>query len=265
MNTPDQVIRSIDIDELQYYITPQHTCSYLEHHLARMVFLDPSYPVDEITLSALSRAGFRRSGDFIYRPECLQCRQCLSCRVLVKQFNANSMQYKALRRNRDIELNIRSTHDYEDYHYQLYAQYIEQRHYDGDMYPPSKDQFEKFLIHSTVNSVFLEFWLDKKLICVTVCDHLDDGMSAIYTFYDVTYSKRSLGTYAILQLIDYTLSLNLDYVYLGYWVPHSRKMRYKIQYLPLEVNFENQWHLFDKPLQQEEIDVLGWSLMQQSN
>ena len=263
MNTPYQSIRSVNIDDLQYYITPQHACSYLDHHLARMVFLDPAYRLDDITLSALSRAGFRRSGDFVYRPECLHCRQCLSCRVLVNQFKPNSMQQKALRRNRDVVMKVRSTQFYQDYHYQLYAQYIAQRHRDGDMYPPSKDQFEKFLIHSAVNSVFLEFWLDEQLICVTTCDQLDDGMSAIYTFFDVGFSKRSLGTYAILQLIDYARNLSLDYVYLGYWVPHSRKMNYKIHYLPLDVRIENDWHRFDEPLSQDEIDLLGWSLMRE--
>ena len=64
------------LNDLQYYITPPHDCSYLEKKSARMVFLDPAHRIDVVTLSELSRVGFRRSGDFVYRPECHLCRQC---------------------------------------------------------------------------------------------------------------------------------------------------------------------------------------------
>jgi arginine-tRNA-protein transferase len=80
------------LNELQYYITPPHDCSYLDHKSARMVFLDPAQRIDVVTLSELSRSGFRRSGDFVYRPECHLCRQCLSCRIPVNDFVMNSAQ-----------------------------------------------------------------------------------------------------------------------------------------------------------------------------
>lgn len=80
------------LNDLQYYITPPHDCSYLDNKSARMVFLDPIHRIDVVTLSELSRVGFRRSGDFVYRPECHLCRQCLSCRVPVHDFNMNSLQ-----------------------------------------------------------------------------------------------------------------------------------------------------------------------------
>lgn len=253
------------IDDLHYYITPSHQCSYLADQSARMIFVDPSYRVDEQLLSELSRNGFRRSGEFIYRPECLRCRQCLSCRVRVDAFKATSSQKKALRRNTDLVMTIRPTALYQDYHYALYARYIHHRHHDGDMYPPSLDQFEKFLVNSCMNSVFLEFWLADKLVCVAACDHLDDGLSAVYTFFDPEHSKRSLGVYAILQQLEYARRLNLTYVYLGYWVPHSPKMNYKIQYQPLEVLLDNQWQHFDQPLDDATIDRLGHALLTEPN
>ena len=84
------------LNELQYYITPPHDCSYLDHKSARMVFLDPAQRIDVVTLSELSRSGFRRSGDFVYRPECHLCRQCLSCRIPVNDFVMNSAQKKSM-------------------------------------------------------------------------------------------------------------------------------------------------------------------------
>ena len=249
------------LNELQYYITPPHDCSYLKNKSARMVFLDPAQRIDVVNLSELSRMGFRRSGDFVYRPECHLCRQCLSSRVPVHDFQMNSQQKKAWKRNQDLNMRIVKTQDATQQHYELYEQYIIQRHADGDMFPPSFDQFEKFLIHSCAQSFFLELWQDNRLISVSTCDLLDDGLSAVYTFFDPKEQRRSLGVFAILKQIEYVKSLGLDYVYLGYWVPHSNKMNYKAQYTPLELLLDGQWRRLNRALSDTEIQNLGNSLM----
>lgn len=249
------------LNDLQYYITPPHDCSYLDNKSARMVFLDPIHRIDVVTLSELSRVGFRRSGDFVYRPECHLCRQCLSCRVPVDEFEMNSMQKKAWKRNQDLRMSIVPTHAATNVHYALYERYINKRHADGDMFPPSLDQFEKFLVHSCTESFFLELWKDDRLVCVSTCDLMDDGLSAVYTFFDPAEQRRSLGVFAILKQLEYVQSLQLDYLYLGYWVPHSQKMNYKSQYIPLELLLDGQWRRLNRALSQEEIDQLGESLM----
>jgi arginyl-tRNA--protein-N-Asp/Glu arginylyltransferase len=249
------------LNDLQYYITPPHDCSYLENKSARMVFLDPVHRIDVVTLSELSRMGFRRSGDFVYRPECHLCRQCLSSRVPVHEFQMNSIQKKSWKRNQDLTVKITSTRNATDQHYALYERYINERHADGDMFPPSQDQFEKFLVHSCTDSFFLELWKDEQLISVSTCDLLDDGLSAVYTFFDPDESRRSLGVFAILKQIEYARSTGLNYVYLGYWVPHSEKMNYKSQYIPLELLIDGQWRRLNHSLSKIEIAQLGDSLM----
>ena len=249
------------LNDLQYYITPPHDCSYLENKSARMVFLDPIQRIDVVTLSELSRVGFRRSGDFVYRPECHLCRQCLSCRVPVAEFKMSSAQKKAWKRNQDLTVKIISTKQATQTHYQLYERYILERHADGDMFPPSYDQFEKFLINSCTDSFFLELWKDDRLISVSTCDQLDDGVSAVYTFFDPDENKRSLGVFAVLKQIEYVQSQNLDYVYLGYWVPHSNKMNYKSQYAPFELLLDGQWRRINRHLEPQEIQQLGDMLM----
>lgn len=249
------------LTDLQYYITPPHDCSYLAEKSARMVFLDPAHKIDVVTLSELSRMGFRRSGDFVYRPECHLCRQCLSSRVPVDTFVMNSSQKKAWKRNQDLELKVTRTQDASDLHYQLYERYINERHSDGDMFPPSYDQFEKFLIHSCSNSFFLELWKDDHLISVSTCDILDDGISAVYTFFDPDEQKRSLGVFAVLKQIEYVKSKHQSYVYLGYWVPHSAKMNYKSQYAPFELLLDGQWRRINRYLKPQEIEHLGQMLM----
>lgn len=249
------------LNDLQYYITPPHDCSYLENKSARMVFLDPVHRIDVVTLSELSRLGFRRSGDFVYRPECHLCRQCLSCRVPVAAFQMNSSQKKAWKRNQDLRVNIIPTQEAGPEHYQLYERYILERHADGDMYPPSLDQFEKFLVHSCTDSIFMELWKDDRLISVSTCDPLDDGISAVYTFFDPDERRRSLGVFAILKQIEYIKNLGMPYLYLGYWVPHSAKMNYKSQYAPLEILLDGQWRGLKRALNTDEIQSLGDSLL----
>lgn len=249
------------LNELQYYITPPHDCSYLENKSARMVFLDPVQRIDVVTLSELSRTGFRRSGDFIYRPECHLCRQCLSCRVPVNDFQMSSSQKKAWKRNQDLTMKIISTKDATQLHYDLYERYIIERHADGDMYPPSYDQFEKFLIHSCTESFFIELWKDEQLICVSTCDILDDGVSAVYTFFDPDENRRSLGVFAILKQIEYVQQMHQSYVYLGYWVPHSNKMNYKSDYAPVELLLDGQWRRINRHLNPQEKEQLGDMLM----
>lgn len=251
--------------DIQYYITPPHQCSYIDGRAARMVFLDPVKRIDTHTLSELSRQGFRRSGDFVYRPECSHCRQCLSARIPVNEFKPNSSQKRALKANKDLRFVTRETVHATDVHYQLYERYITQRHADGDMYPPSREQFEKFLVESCTNSFFLEMWCADKLMAVATCDQLDDGLSAVYTFFDPDMTQRSLGTFSILQQIELVKQQQLPYLYLGYWVPSSSKMKYKAQYAPLEVLISGRWSRLPEDLTPEEIDRLARSLYRETN
>lgn len=251
--------------DIQYYITPPHRCSYLEDRSARMVFIDPQQPVDQLSLSELSRQGFRRSGDFIYRPECHHCRQCLSARVPVGLFSPNSSQKRAIKRNQDLRMEIRPTRQATQVHYRLYERYITQRHYDGDMYPPSREQFDKFLVESCANSFFIEFWLADRLMCAATCDELDDGISAVYTFFDPDEVNRSLGTFAILKQIEWVKQQGKPFVYLGYWVPEAPKMNYKMQYSPLEILLEGRWQRLLRPLNPEETLQLTRTLSRPEN
>ena len=251
--------------DIQYYITPPHRCSYLDDRSARMVFIDPQQPVDQSGLSELSRQGFRRSGDFIYRPECHHCRQCLSARVPVALFSPNSSQKRALKRNQDLRMEIRPTRQATQVHYRLYERYINQRHCDGDMYPPSREQFDKFLVESCASSFFIEFWLADQLLCAATCDELDDGLSAVYTFFDPDETARSLGTFAILKQIEWIKQQAKPFVYLGYWVPEAPKMNYKMQYSPLEILLEGRWQRLLRPLNAEETLQLTRTLSRPEN
>jgi arginine-tRNA-protein transferase len=123
----------------------------------------------------------------------------------------------------------------------LYRRYIEQRHADGDMFPPSRDQFSTFLVRDLPFSRFYEFRIDGRLVAVAVTDLLPNGISAVYTFYEPTEERRSLGRFAILWQITEALRLGLEAVYLGYWIKNCKKMNYKTQYRPIELLINQRW------------------------
>lgn len=244
------------MQKLQLFVTPAHGCSYLTDRSARMLFVDPQEPVSFNMLSELSRQGFRRSGDFVYKPDCKHCRQCMSVRVPVALFKPNKSQKRTTKYNADLTQTLIKSSDATAQHYELYAKYINERHYDGDMYPPSVQQFKKFLVHGCADSMFLEFWHGTKLVCVSVCDVLDDGISAVYTFFDPAYEKRSLGTYAILQQIQWMQQEEKDFVYLGYWVPEAPKMKYKSNFMPLDMMINNRWHRVTRKFTETDVGKL---------
>jgi arginyl-tRNA--protein-N-Asp/Glu arginylyltransferase len=254
-----------NMKNIRFYITPPHPCSYLDDRSARMVFIDPIRTLNISTFSELSRQGFRRSGDFIYKPECQHCRQCLSSRIPAERFEFASKYRRILNHNKDLRMAIRPTSHATVIHYHLYARYIEERHADGDMYPPTREQFDKFLVTGGVDSFFLEFWLHDRLMVVATCDPLDDGISAVYTFFDPDENKRSLGTFSILQQIKWASSHNLDFVYLGYWVPQAEKMRYKSNFLPLEVLLDGHWQRLSRTMTESETTHLIKRLSRDEN
>ncbi len=236
-NAPRRPVR-----DLRFFLTVPHTCSYLPDKEATTLFLDPQESPVRGVYDSLSLLGFRRSGRHLYRPHCENCNACRSVRIPVEQFSANRSQRKVWRRNQDITTRVVPAR-YEARHYELYADYIRKRHADGDMYPPSRDQYRTFLTLSEPYAFLLEMYLDEELVAVSAFDQLEHGLSAIYTFYAVgdTWDRRSLGTLAVLKLIELSREKALPHLYLGYWIEECRKMRYKQDFTPTELLDGRHW------------------------
>ncbi|PCJ22286.1 MAG: arginyltransferase [Gammaproteobacteria bacterium] len=229
-----------DLSNLAFFITPSHPCSYLKGQQAVTLFADPKAGLDTQLYSQLSYAGFRRSGDYLYKPHCQSCQACIPARLQTSKFTPSKRQRRISRKNQDLTIHqVKAVFDQE--HYQLYADYIEARHQDGDMYPPSEEQYKSFLFCDWSNTFFLEFRLEGKLIAVAVTDPLNNALSAVYSFYDAKYASRSLGVYAVLSQIAITRDANLSHLYLGYWISENEKMSYKKEYRPLEILTDNAW------------------------
>lgn len=230
-----------DLSELRLFTTQEHDCSYLTGEQATTLFVDPHAELDNDLYSALSDLGFRRSGCHVYRPHCADCSACISVRVPVHSFTPKRGQKRCLKANADLEITRTQTPDMDE-HYDLYERYITERHADGDMFPPSKKQFLEFLNNPFNSTYYIEMRsAEGKLVGCAVSDQLAEGLSAIYTYFDPSETKRSLGRFAILHQIETAKQLGLRYLYLGYWIRQCQKMQYKSEYRPLQLLINQRW------------------------
>ncbi|MFW2177240.1 MULTISPECIES: arginyltransferase [unclassified Moraxella] len=240
---------------LNSQITPLHQCNYLPDRASRLEFIELTEPnsLPTAQFSQFTRQGFRRSGQHLYRPICHHCQRCIATRLPVADFQPNRTQRKLWQKLNNIDIILTELSELNEQHFNLYARYICERHSDGDMYPPSLASFQRFLQFSFTDTFVMEFWQADTLIMVAVCDRLDDGISAVYTFFEPSLPQLSLGTLGILAQIDYVKQHHLDYVYLGFWIPDSDKMQYKANFHPIELLIDRQWHHFDDKVTAQQI------------
>ncbi|MBT5064355.1 MAG: arginyltransferase [Gammaproteobacteria bacterium] len=228
------------LKDIKLFTTQSHACSYLPGEEARTLFIDPEYEVSTEFHTHLSEIGFRRSGAHMYRPHCSNCQHCVASRVIVERFTLNKRFRRILRRNEDLKVEVVDSIATDEY-YVMYEKYINERHSDGDMYPASREQFESFLVQACESTLFYRISSGERLVAVMITDLLSNGLSAVYTFYNINEQKRSLGNYAILWQIEEARRRNLPYVYLGYWIRDCDKMNYKLEYRPIELLLNQRW------------------------
>ncbi|MES1983178.1 MAG: arginyltransferase [Pseudomonadota bacterium] len=234
------LLHDVPLSALQFYLTASYSCSYLPDRLARSQVATPNFLITTQVYSELVRHGFRRSGTFTYRPRCDTCRACIPVRIDVNAFTPRRGQRRAAQHHRGLQASLHPLTDRAE-QFELYQRYQNVRHQDDNLASGSHDQYRNFLLHSHVDSMLVEFREKDALRMVSLIDLLDDGLSSVYTFYDPDVPRSSFGTYNILWQIELCRKLELQYLYLGYWIAQSKKMAYKARFRPLQGLIGEVW------------------------
>ncbi|MCS5601911.1 MAG: arginyltransferase [Paracoccus sp.] len=241
----------------QFYVTAPQPCPYLHGRAERKLFTALHGENAAELNNALSRQGFRRSQNVLYRPSCESCVACMSARIRVADFEPSRTQRRLARRNEGVRRLATSAWATEE-QFDLFRSYLDHRHADGGMADMDIFEFAAMIEETPVKTRVIEYRCggrepvrlaagDDHLAAVCLTDVLDDGLSLVYSFYDPDLSSASLGTYLILDHIEIARAAKLPYVYLGYWVPGSRKMDYKARFSALEIYKGGVWQDIGDP------------------
>jgi arginine-tRNA-protein transferase len=228
-----------------FYTTTAQPCPYLPARMERKILVDLAVPDADTLHSRLSATGFRRSHTLAYAPLCAGCSACIPIRLPVAAFAPSRTQKRVWNRNTDLSATLLPPVATGE-QYELFRQYLNTRHADGEMANMTARDYRIMVEETTVDTQIIEFrTADNKLVAVSLTDTLDDGLSAVYSFYDPQQTTRSLGVYVVLFLIHQTFLLGRPYLYLGYWIPGSPKMAYKSRFRPAEILRDDTWQPLD--------------------
>jgi arginyl-tRNA--protein-N-Asp/Glu arginylyltransferase len=228
----------------QFFATTSIACPYVPGRAERKLIVELTGRGAAAFYDDLSRAGFRRSHRFAYRPACRQCTACVPVRIAVEAFADSRSTRRVRNLNRGLAARLiagRATPE----QFRLFAAYQHSRHRDSDMATMNYADYRSMVEDSAVRTAVAEFRdSGGALAAVALIDRLDDGFSAVYTFYDPSRSKQSLGTWSILWLVEECRRQGLPFVYLGYWIEESPKMAYKARFPALERLTDKGWTPF---------------------
>ena len=228
----------------QFFLTANQPCPYLPGRQERKLFTTLRGAEARDVNDQLSLRGFRRSQSVAYRPACADCGACLSIRVPVEDYVPTASQKRIMRRNKDLERRACAPWATEE-QYDLFRTYLSDRHSDGGMADMDVCEFASMIEETTVKSRIIEYHDptlgEDSLIASCLTDIMGDGMSMVYSFFNPAHARRSLGLFMILDHIALAREAGLPHIYLGYWVPGSRKMDYKARFAPFEYFRSGIW------------------------
>jgi len=217
------------------FSTLETKCSYLDDCKTRMEYKYIENATMELNQELIER-GWRRFGNYYSRPQCQNCKLCLSLRIDVRNYNFSRSAKRVFKKAEGIRYVIQAP-TISTEHLELYDKYhrhMEQKR--GWQYYNLKPQSYHELYVSGAHNFGKEvlYFQGEKLIGVDLIDFLDDGISSIYFYYDPDFEKLSLGRLSIYEQIILAKEYDLEWIYLGYYVQECQSLKYKASYAPYQ-------------------------------
>lgn len=227
--------------------TPPEPCAYLPERMEKKLIL-PMITGDVQEASDFNRAGYRRSHEYFYRPVCFNCNRCKPLRLPVDEVRLNRSAKRLLTRHEGLSPQILSNEAEQD-HWELFSSYVRTRHTDGGMATMGRKDFAHMVEHAGSNTALVEWRCPttSELKAAALIDLMDDGISAVYSYFDTQAPQDAFGRFIILSLIEVCRQAKLPYLYLGFWVEGAKTMDYKADFKPHEVFTDSQWHRVEAP------------------
>jgi arginine-tRNA-protein transferase len=217
-------------------------CSYLEGKTEKRLYVNiNNWENNKLLISELTKNGFRRSHEHMYIPICEGCNACIPSRINIKKFKFSKNNLRVINLNSDLIFK-KNFNNKSEKHYELFKNYCFERHESSQMTNMNIKEFENFFFESkNKNQIFDLVDSSENIWGSVLVDILNDGYSAVYSFFDPYQSKRSLGKVLILNLINELKTINKPFLYLGYWIKNSQKMFYKANFNNVEFFFGGKW------------------------
>ena len=243
----DDAMRAIaEAAPRRFYATRPSPCPYLPGRLERTVFTELTGPEADGLHDLLAVNGFRRNQGIAYRPFCESCTACVAVRVRVAEFRSKKWMRRVNSRNADLEMITRPPKATVE-QYQLFARYLEARHFDGGMADMSFEEYRTMIEETSVSTEVIEFRDQSgELVAACLVDTLGDGLSLIYSFFTPSQPKASYGSAVILKLIERAKAEQREHVYLGYWSAESQTRAYNARFEPIEALGPNGWQVLSR-------------------
>jgi len=238
---PHPLLQWVDGGELPRL--PARPCTYLPGRTARERGFLADRLDGELYHDLMDR-GFRRSGELFYATDCGACRECIPLRVPVAEFAPSRSQRRTLRKNRDVDVQVRAP-QFATSTFALYRRFLAHR-YPEQAAAEDAAQFRESLYRAVVDTREVVYSLQGETIAISLVDVCSRSVSAVYHFYEPAHRGRSLGVFSVLAEIEWARSIGVPWYYLGYWVEGSRAMRYKSDYRPHEVLRSGHWQRVDE-------------------
>jgi leucyl-tRNA---protein transferase len=242
------VTRPFPTKNLRFFLTAPTACPYLPGRRERKVFTSlDGFDANRLN-DILTHAGFRRSQNIAYRPACDACDACVSARVVADQFVFSRRWRRIIARNADLARSLRPAEATEE-QFWLLRRYLTARHAEGGMADMTMSDYASMVEETAVRTHIVEYRYTAgpdrgELAAAALVDVLKSGLSLVYSFFDTTEPRRSLGVYTILDHIQQARAAGFRHVYLGYWISGSEKMDYKADFRPLELLVGGEWRRF---------------------